>query len=174
MPKSVVDQVFCWLDLLVCWNLHGGGGNYFCCREHRIVQRAAQRILHEQLLQLKVGLRHGERLLVRGYGALCAYRFDGSETADVDLLLSVGQCLLRKRERFFFHSLVLVGIDEIPVHVLDLIDGSGNLQPESHVGKFAVVAGDADEASVGRKPKTLQKMLSYRGFESGVQYRAET
>ena len=139
------------------------------CRKHGIVQRAAERVLHEQLLQLKVGLSHRHSLLVRGHGALRAYRFNGGETADFNLFLGVGKRLLGKRQRFFFHALVLVGIDEIPVHVLDLIDGGDNLQAESHVGKFAVVFGDADEASVGRKSKTLQKMLSHSGLEAGVQ-----
>ena len=99
-------------------------------------------------------------MLVLRDGALCADHFDGRQAADFDLLLGVGERLLGESQRFFLHANVLVGVDQIPVHGLNLVDRGNDLQAEGHVGKFAVVLGDADEASVGRESEPLEQMLS--------------
>ena len=115
-----------------------------------IVKSPAERVLHHQLLQLKIGLGNRQSLLVGSDRALRAHRFNGSKTADFDLFLGIGERLLRECQRFFLHPLVLVSVDEIPVHIFDLVDGSENLQAESYVREFTVVFGDANEAGIGR------------------------
>ena len=90
---------------------------------------------------------------------LRANDFDGSERADLDLLFVVGKCLVRKSERALFYLHVLVCVDEIPINILDLVDGCNDLQAKGHVRYFAVVPRDADKAQVRPKSKTLQQLL---------------
>ena len=124
----------------------------------RIVQRAAERVLHEQLLQLQVGLGDCQCLLV------LARRCSGRAPTSIGARLPISTCFLvservfsAERQRFLLHARVLVGVDEIPVHVLDLIDGRDDLQAESHVAKFAIVLGDADETVLGANPKPCRR-----------------
>ena len=99
------------------------------------------------------------QLLILRDGALRAHRFDRSQAADLDLLLGVGESFLRKGQRFILHAGIFVGVDQVPVDIFDLIDRIDDLQAESYIGKFAIVLGDANETSVGRKSKTLQQGL---------------
>ena len=133
MAESIVDEVLGRLNLLIFRNFHGGRRNHVGSGESGIMKGPAERVLHDQLLQLKVGLGHRQSLLVRSHGAFRAHRFNRRQTADFDLFLRVGQCLLGECQRFFFHSLIFVGVDKIPIHILDLIHGGDDLQPESHV-----------------------------------------
>ena len=75
------------------------------------------------------------------------------------LLLGIGQRLLCVGESFLLHSYVFVGVDQIPIHILDLIDGGDDLQAEGDVGNFTIVLGDADEAHVGKGTEALQQVL---------------
>ena len=154
-------------------HFHGGSGDHFRSGQSLIAQSAAERILHQQLLQLQVGLCHGQGLLVLRDGALRADDFDGRQAADFHLLLGVGERLLGEGQRFFLHAHVLVGIDQIPIHVFDLVDRGDDLQAEGDVGEFAVVLGDANEARVRGESKSLQKMLRDGCPEVGVQSRAQ-
>ena len=71
-------------------------------------------------------------------------RFDGSQAADLDLLLGIGQSFLGKGQRFILHARVFVGIDQIPVNVFDLIDRVDNLQTKGDISEFAIVLSDVE------------------------------
>src|SRR6202049_3803809 len=173
MVKSFVDQILGGLNLFILRHLHGGSWNHVRLRQHGIMESPAECVLHDQLLQLKIGLGNGDSLLVRGHGALRAYCLNRRETADFDLFLGVGECLLGKSQRLFFHPQILVGIHQIPIHVFDLVYRGGDLQAESDVGQLTIVLGDANEASVPRKAKALKEMLSQAEIEVGVELRAQ-
>ena len=94
MMKSLIDQVFGRLNLFGFGDFHGGSRNYVRLREHGIVQSTAERVFHDQLLQLKIGFGHRQGLLVRGHRALRTHRFNGRKAPDLHLFLRVRQCLL--------------------------------------------------------------------------------
>ena len=157
--ERVVDQVLNGSDGLLLRNLHGRGGNHVGFGEHWIFDAAAERVLHQQLLQLQIVLRHDQVLLVGGDRALRAHDLNGRHGADLRLTLGIVESLLRIGQGFLLHPHILVGIDQIPIHVFDLIDGGDDLQAEGNVGDFAVVLGDADEARVGKRSEALQQIL---------------
>ena len=99
--------------------------------------------------------------------------FDGSQAADFNLLLGIGESLVGESKRFFLHARVFVGVNQIPVHRLNLIHSGNDLQAEGHVRKLAVILGDEEEAIVCRETETLQQMLRKLKFEAGVQSRAD-
>ncbi len=102
-------------------------------------------------------MRSRHQLLILRDGALRAHGFDGSQAADLDLLLRIGKSLLGKSQRFILHASVLVSVDQVPIDVFDLVDTIDDLQAEGDVGKFAIVFGDANEAGVGRESEALQQ-----------------
>ena len=71
-------------------------------------------------------------------------------------------------ERVLLHLHVLVGVDQIPVDVLDLVDGGDDLETKGDVGQFAVIFRDDDETLVGQEAETLQQVLSDLGAEIRV------
>ena len=79
---------------------------------------------------------------------------------DLGLTLGIIERFLAIGQRFLRHAHVFVGVDEIPIHVLDLIDRGDDLQAKSDVGNLAVVFGDANEAHVRQKAKALKQVLS--------------
>src|ERR1700733_13153484 len=68
---------------------------------------------------------------------------------------------------------MFVGVDQIPVDVFDLVYGVDDLQTESHIRKFAIVFGDANETRIRRKSKPLQKRLRERHLKARVELRAQ-
>ena len=111
------------------------------------------------MLKLQVVLGNDQVLLIGRESALRAdylYRRHGPY-----LCLSPGviESLLGVSHRFFLHADVLEGINQIPIHVFDLIDRGDHLQPKGDVRNLAVVFSDADEAGIGQKSKALQQIL---------------
>src|SRR6202034_663114 len=174
MPQGVIDQVLGWNHLFLRGNVHGRGRNHIRSGQRWILKTARKRILHQQLFQLQIGLRERHQLLILSDGALSAYGFDWRQAADLDLLLRIRKRLLGKRQRLILHAGVLVGIDQIPVNVFDLIDGINDLQTERYIGEFAIVFGDADEAGIRGKPEALQKRLGDGRLEARGQSRTGT
>ncbi len=150
-------------------NLHGVGGNDFGIREHRVNQRAAEGVFHQQLLQFQVRPRRDQVLLPSGFFTLRTDDLDRRERSDLDLLLVVGKCLVGECERTLLHFHVFVGVDQVPVNILDLVDRCDDLQAKGNVRNFAIVLRDSDEASVRQKSKALQQRLADGGPEVGVE-----
>ena len=174
MAQRLADQVLRRLDGFVCGHFHGRSGNHFRPCENLVAQGAAERVLHEQLLELQVGSRNCQSLLVLGDGALCPDDFDRRQAADLHLFLGVGQRLLRKCQGFLLHANIFVSVNQIPIHRLNLIHRRNDLQAESHIRKFTVVLGDAEETGVGGEAKSLEQMLSELSLEARIQLRAKT
>ena len=66
MLQSLVDQILNGSDRLLLRQLHGRSGDDVCLGQDGIFNTAAERVLHQELLQLQVVLRHDEVLLTRG------------------------------------------------------------------------------------------------------------
>ncbi len=139
--QRFIHQLFGWLNLLVFRNFHRRSRNHIGICQRRIVKCAAERVLHDQLFQLQVRLRNRQCLLIGCDRALCPHSFNRREATDLHLLLGVRKGLLREAQRFLLHPQIFIGIDQIPIHVLDLIDGGDDLQAECYIGKFTVVLG---------------------------------
>ena len=133
MAQRVGDQILRGLHLFVFWQFHGRSGDHFRSSQRLIAQGAAERILHEQLLQLQVGEGNRQGLLVLRHRALGAHHFDGGQAANLDLLLGIGESLVGESQRFLLYANVLVRVDQIPVHGLNLINGRNDLQTEGYV-----------------------------------------
>ena len=56
---------------------------------------------------------------------------------------------------------VLIIGDQLPIDVLDLVDGVENLLAEGGVGDAAVVLGFEDEAAIDPRTKAIQQMLRH-------------
>ena len=112
-------------------------------------------------------------MLIGSHGAFGAHHFDGRQGSDFHLLLVIGERLVRQGQRVLLHFDVLVSIHQVPVHVLDLIDGGDHLQAERDVGNLAVVFRDANEPRVRQKSQSLQQGLAESGTEIGIQRRAQ-
>src|SRR5215471_18460728 len=117
------------------------------------------------MLRLQVVLSHYQILLAGGYRALRADDLDRGHGPDLGLTPGVIERFLAIGQRLLLHAHVFVGVDQIPVHVLDLIDRGDDLQAKSHVGNLAVVFGDANEAHVGQESKALKQVLSEAELE---------
>ena len=105
--------------------------------------------------------------------ALRADHLNRRRGADLCLALRIVKRLLRVRQSFLLHAHILEGIDKIPIHVFDLVDGGNDLQAEGDVGDLAVILGDADEARVGQKSETLQQVLRKAELEVRTQLRRQ-
>src|SRR3954468_14833908 len=156
MLQSLVDQILGRAYWFLVWQGHGSGGDDFRVRELRVLQGAAKSVLHQKLLEVEVGLRLHEALLVGRYGVLSANDFDGSKASDLDLLLIVRQRFLRKGKGLLLHPHVFVRKDQVPVQILNLVDCRGYLQAKGNVCDLAVVLRNADQAIVRQKAETLQ------------------
>src|SRR5208283_1729605 len=163
----VVDQVLNGNHSLFLWKLHRGGGDHVGLGQHWIFDAAAQRILREQLLQLQIVLRHDQVLQIGGDRALRAHHLNGRHSADLRLVFGVVERFLGVGQRFLLHANVFVGVDQIPIYVLDLVNRGDHLQAEGHIGNFPVVFGDADETRIGQGTEALQKILRYAELEVG-------
>ena len=133
MTESIVHQVLGRDNRFLRGQFHSRGRNHFGVGQCRVDERAAECILHQELLQLKVGQRHGQGLLIGGDCALRPYHLDRREGPDFHLLLIVRKCFLGESQLLLLHPYVLVGEHQVPVHVFDLVDGGGDLQAESHI-----------------------------------------
>ena len=173
MAQRVGHQVLHGLDGVIRRHIHGGSRDHFSAGQGLVAQGAAERVLHQQLLQLKIREGDGQQLLVLGRCALRAHDLDGRKAADLHLLLGVGKRFVSESQRLFLHADVLVGVDQVPVHGLDLVDGGNDLLVEGHVGKLAIVFGDADKAGVGGKAKSLQQVLGELEIKTGFELRTE-
>ena len=91
--------------------------------------------------------------------------------SDLDLLLVIGERFVGEGEGVLLDFHILVGVDQVPVNVFDLVDGGDHLEAERDVGELAVILRDDDEATVGKRAETLEQMLSQFGAETGVQSR---
>src|SRR5208337_1684144 len=74
-------------------------------------------------------------------------------------------------QRLLLDSHVLIGVDQVPIQVFDLVHGGDDLQAESHVGDLAVILGDADEARVRHEAKSLQQVLGESELQTRVNQR---
>ena len=71
----------------------------------------------------------------------------------------VGEGLVRQFQRSLLHLHVLVGVDQVPVDVLDLRHRLHDLVLVGGVHDGAVIASDADPAQVGVETEALQQVL---------------
>ena len=159
MLECLIDQVLNRCYRLLLRQLHPGSRNYFRLRQQRIFNAAAERILHQQLLQLQIVLRQDQVLLIGRNRALRTHHLNRRRSAHLCLPLGIIQRLLTISQCLLLHAHVFIGIHQIPIHIFDLVDRSNNLQAEGHVGNLAVVLGDVNEAQVRSRPKSLQQVL---------------
>ena len=89
MLQGLVNEIFSWSNRFLLRQGHRCGGDDFGIGELRILQGAAESILHQELLQIEVCLRLNEALLVCGDCILCAHNLDGRQAANLNLLLIV-------------------------------------------------------------------------------------
>ena len=111
------------------------------------------RLLHDELLVFEIGLRGDESLLVGGDRGVGVDDIERRERADLELLAVVFGELGGLRESALLGLLVLIGADQAPVDVLDLVDGVEQLLAEGGVGDAAIVFGLQDEAALMPVPK---------------------
>ena len=105
-----------------------GGDQAFEKRPYPPGQHGRARIKEsEYLLQLQVVLGDDQILLAGVYGALRADDLDRRHGPDLGLTLGIIERFLGIGQRFLLYAHVFVGVDEIPVHVFDLIDGGDYL-----------------------------------------------
>ena len=128
-----------------------------------------ERVLHQELVQAKAGARHREVAFGGSHGGLIRHDLHRGDGLELKLLLIVGESLVGEAERALIDLLALVGIDEVPVDVLDLGHGGDDLGLESKVGDLGVALGDADEALVGGDPEAGQKGLGRYALEIGIE-----
>ena len=55
------------------------------------------------------------------------------------------------------HLDVFVGIHQVPVDVLDLVDRGDDLKAESDIGDLAVILGDTNKARIRKQAQPLQQ-----------------
>ena len=113
--QRIFQHVLHRRDRFLRRQVDGGGGNHLRLGEHRVFNRAAKRVLHQQLLQLQVGLRQNQSLLRRGNAVLRAHDLNRRQGSELHLLLIVGKRLLRERQRLLLHFRVFVGKRQIPI-----------------------------------------------------------
>ena len=118
---------------------------------------------------MQIGLRHNQRLLIGCHCTLRANYLDGSERADLNLLLIVGERFLRQRNGTLLGSYVLVGVYQVPVDILDLGNSFDYLVAEGDVRDLAIIASDSNESGIQPRSKALQKMLGNRRAEARIQ-----
>ena len=94
--QGLLNQVFNWTDLVLLVESQGVGGNDRRHRQHGISHVLGNGVLHQQLLELKIGLRADQVLFRRGNPALGLQQGNGSQGANPDLLLIVGERFLRQ------------------------------------------------------------------------------
>ena len=85
----------------------------------------------------------------------------------------VGEILVGEAERAFADLLTVVGIDEVPVDILDLSYGGDYLGLESKIGDLGVALGNTDKALVGGDPEAGQNGLGDYQLKIGVQLRID-
>ncbi len=169
MIERIVHQFLCRDHRFLLGQFHGRSRNHFGIGQRRVDKSAADRILHQQLLQLKIGQRHGQGLLIGGDCSLRPDHFDRRQGPDFHLFLGVREGLLSESQLLLVDPDVFVGVYQVPIHVFDLVDGGRDLQAERDIGNFTVVLGDLDEASVRGESETLQQVLRELRPETGIQ-----
>src|SRR5579872_6042952 len=173
MPQRIADHILYGDNRFLLRYYHSRRRNYVRLGKHWVFNAAAECVLHQQLLQLKVVLRDDQILLVGGHGALRTHHLNGRRRADLRLPFGIFQRLLGIGQRFLLHANILVSVDKIPVHVLDLVYGRDDLQAKRDIGNLAVVLGDSDESRIGKKSKTLQQVLRKAKLEGRTELRSE-
>src|SRR5262249_8974689 len=103
--------------------------------------------------------------------ALRPHHVQGRQSADLHLLLVIGERLLRQRQGTFFYLAVFVGIHQVPVDVLDLAYRRDDLSLEGFLGDLLVILGNAYEARIHVPAPTLQQVLGQRRDEGGIDRR---
>ena len=139
---------------------HGRGG------ESGIVQVAADRLLHDQLLIFERGLRSNQVLRIAGHAVVGVQHVERRQGADRQLLAVVRGELRRLLQRSLLGLHVFIVGDQLPVDVLDLIDGVEDLLAEGGVGDAPVVFGVDDEAAIDARPKAIEQVLRQQWPES--------
>ena len=159
MLEPLVDQVLNRSRRLLLRNLCDRRRNHVGFSQDRVLIASAQRVLHQQLLQLQIVLRNNQILLLRSHRTLRAHDLNRRHCTDLRLALGIVQRSLSIRQGLLLHAHVFERVDEIPVHVFDLIDRGDYLQPEGNIGNLAIVFRDANESGIGQKSETLQQVL---------------
>src|SRR6185369_16183045 len=92
--------------------------------------------------------------------ALRANDLDRSKSSDLDLLAVVAQGAICKLKRALLYLHVLVGVDQVPVDVLDLGNRRDDLRLERSVRDLLVVLCLDDESTIVFEPPSLEKVLT--------------
>jgi len=71
---------------------------------------------------------------------------------ELQLLPGVVQSLVGERQRLFVDARLLIGVNKVPVDVLDLGDGRNDLVLEGNVGNLLVVLAMRRNRRFGPKP----------------------
>src|SRR5690348_5830767 len=98
MLQRLIDKVLDRHDWFLLGERHGRCRNHFGIDQRRVLQGAADGVLHEQLLQVKIRLRLDQALLICSDGVLSSYNLNWSKAPNLNLLLRVGKGLLRECE----------------------------------------------------------------------------
>ena len=78
-----------------------------------------------------------------------AHHFDRGQGANLDLLLVVRKRLVGQGHGTLLNFHILVGVDQIPVDILNLIHSRNDLKAKSYVRNLAVILCRNDETPVG-------------------------
>ena len=94
--------------------------------------------------------------------ALCdCTTVSGASVPCVHLLLVIGERLVGQVKRALLHGHVFIGVDQVPVNVLDLRNRGDQLVAKGDFRNQLVIAGNAQIAQVGIVAKALQQMLPH-------------
>ena len=147
------------------------GGNDGSGRERGIVKVARDGLFDDLLLVVKRVLRTDESLLIRSNRRLCIDHVQRGQRTNLQLLFVVFQQLAALFNGVLLGLHILVGLDQPPVNVLDLINGVENLLAEGGVRDAAVIHSLVNKSLVHPYARTLQQMLSNCCFEGRLQIR---
>src|SRR5690349_23236419 len=148
MSQSLIHKVLHGSNGFLVRNSHCVGWDNFRVGKEWIDKRSAQSVFDQQLLQFERGLRSDEVLLTSGSFTLRANYLNWGKRTDFNLFFVVGESFLRQSQRALFYLHVFVGVHQVPVNILDLVDRCDDLQLECNVGNLAIVLGDSDETGI--------------------------
>ena len=113
----------------VCMQVKGNDGHLV---DDGIID-LGERVLHQQLVQTQVGAGNGEIALGGSHCVLIGHHLHRGNRIEFELLLIIGERLVGETERTLIDLLVLVGIDQVPINILDLGHGGNDLCFESKI-----------------------------------------
>jgi len=93
---------------------------------------------------------------------------------ELQLLPGVVQSLVGERQRLFVDARLLIGVNKVPVDVLDLGDGRNDLVLEGNVGNLLVVFSNAKKPQVRPEAKPGEAVPDELSAVEGIQLRRQS